>query len=233
MLKKYLDIVINHPTVKRLEGLVKTTSLPGFHGIPIYDFGAFFIQEIKRDKLKVRASAIAFNFMLALFPSIIFIFTLFSYLPVSNPDMQIYEFIHEVFPENVSGFLLATIDDVTRIQRGGVLAVVIFMSFFFSMRGVNSLIQAFHKKGQTFKIRSFIGHRLAVLRLTAYLFLFFLASLVLIVAGNYTIDALTQRLDINHQLGKFMLGAFKWLLIVLLFFRGDFFYLSLRAGYQT
>lgn len=60
--KKYRDFV----------AFTQRTSLPGFDGIPIYDVITFFRQEIKRDQLPVRASAISFNFLLAVFPSIIF-----------------------------------------------------------------------------------------------------------------------------------------------------------------
>src|SRR5215510_10920623 len=57
---------------------------PGFHGIPLYDVINFFIQQVKKVGMKERASAIAFNFVMAIPPAIIFLFTLIPYLPVSN-----------------------------------------------------------------------------------------------------------------------------------------------------
>ena len=83
----------------------KHTSIPGFDNIPIYDVVTFFRQEIKRDQLPVRASAISFNFLLAIFPSIIFLFTLIPYIPIGGLDVIIHKFFKDVLPYMVWSLL--------------------------------------------------------------------------------------------------------------------------------
>ncbi len=51
---------------------LKRTTLPGFYKIPIYDVIAFFLEEVKRDRISQRAAAISFNFLLAESSLIIF-----------------------------------------------------------------------------------------------------------------------------------------------------------------
>ena len=54
--------------------------LPGFEGVPLYDVIRFY-RQIKRVGLTERASAIAYNFIMAIPPSFLFLFTLIPSLP--------------------------------------------------------------------------------------------------------------------------------------------------------
>ena len=71
---------------ERLSFLVdwsKHIVLPGFNGMNLYDV-TFFIEGLEKGAITTRASSIAFNFFLALFPALIFFFTLIPYIPVDN-----------------------------------------------------------------------------------------------------------------------------------------------------
>src|SRR5215217_7537741 len=59
----------------------KVLVLPGFSPLPLYTVGSFFFQEIGKDSLVNKASSLAYNFMLAMFPAIIFLFTLIPFIP--------------------------------------------------------------------------------------------------------------------------------------------------------
>src|SRR6187397_608066 len=55
--------------------------LPGFEGVPLYDVIRFFYRQIKTGGLTERAQAIAYNFIMAIPPSFLFLFTLIPHLP--------------------------------------------------------------------------------------------------------------------------------------------------------
>lgn len=95
------------------------TSLPGFSGIPLYDVWKFFLNEIRRDVLPLRSAAISFNFLLAIFPGIIFLFTLIPYIPVRDLNVTILDMFNQVLPESGFEFLSETINDIVSIKRGG------------------------------------------------------------------------------------------------------------------
>ncbi|HZI54415.1 MAG TPA: YihY/virulence factor BrkB family protein, partial [Chitinophagaceae bacterium] len=61
----------------------KKIFLPGFQGIPLFDVTRFFISQANKVGFTERASAIAFNFIMAIPPAVIFLFTLIPYLPIS------------------------------------------------------------------------------------------------------------------------------------------------------
>jgi uncharacterized BrkB/YihY/UPF0761 family membrane protein len=48
----------------------------------------------------MRATSIAFHFMLALGPALVFFLTLIPYLPISNLETQLMEIVYDVIPEN-------------------------------------------------------------------------------------------------------------------------------------
>src|SRR4051812_44620762 len=67
-------------TIRRSQRII----LPGFQGLPLYDVVRFFIRQVKRVGLNERASAIAFNFLMAIPAAVIFLCTLLPYMPVSK-----------------------------------------------------------------------------------------------------------------------------------------------------
>ena len=56
----------------------------GFEGLSIYDVAIFFWKGLVEGAITTRASSLAFNFFLAFFPAIIFLFTLIPYIPIAG-----------------------------------------------------------------------------------------------------------------------------------------------------
>ena len=69
----------------------KEVSLPGFYKRSIYEVVKFFVDGVRKGSLTTRASAVAFNFVLALFPGIIFLFTLIPYIPIQNFQSELLQ----------------------------------------------------------------------------------------------------------------------------------------------
>ncbi len=198
----------------------KTTSFPGFDNIPIYDVISFFRQEIKRDQLPVRASAISFNFLLAVFPSIIFLFTLIPYIPIRGLDTSIHEFFRDVLPESGYVFLESTITGITSIKRTGLLSIGFLLAFYFSTNGVRMLLLTFNKNHPIYARRGFWRNRLVSFRLTLYLFLLFIASIILIIAGDIIVQKVGNLINWQDATGLLFLTIFQYVVILVLFFLG-------------
>ena len=73
--------------VLKFKAKAKIFSMPGFEKVPIYYVIKFFLSGAKNGYLATRASAIAFNFALAIFPTMLFLFTLIPFIPVK--DLQL------------------------------------------------------------------------------------------------------------------------------------------------
>src|SRR5690606_14089523 len=76
----------------------KKAIIPGFGKLPLYTVATFFFQEITRESILNRASSLSYNFMLAIFPGIIFLFTLIPYIPVDNFREKLLSFLEIVIP---------------------------------------------------------------------------------------------------------------------------------------
>src|SRR5690606_20974323 len=78
----------------------KIIKLPGFGSLPLYTVAVFFFQEIASESLLNKASSLAYNFMLAIFPGIIFLFTLIPYIPITDFQDQLLNLINLILPHN-------------------------------------------------------------------------------------------------------------------------------------
>ncbi|MFZ4863759.1 YihY/virulence factor BrkB family protein [Sphingobacterium sp. Mn56C] len=137
----------------------KTAVLPGFGKLPLYTVATFFFQEIKRESILNKASSLAYNFMLAIFPGIIFLFTLIPYLPITNFQQELMDFLAIVIPHDAYSAIESTLDDIIRKQNGGLLSFGFLLSTFFASNGVANLTMAFNKFSLSKEKRSWIRRR--------------------------------------------------------------------------
>lgn len=202
----------------RLIQLEKRVSLPGFHGTPLYDVVVFFFRGIMRGSLTTRASAIAFSFFLAIFPSIIFLFTLIPYIPVDNFQEQFFAMLKALIPGNAFAALESTLLEVIMLKSGGLLSFGFIAALFFSTNGVNSLIGAFNATYHIIDIRGIWSQYFVSIFLT--IFLTFLISLAtaLIIFGQVTLSYLDAHHIINDGLDIWLLIIGKWVIVLILFF---------------
>lgn len=84
-----------------------------------------------------RAAGVAFNFFLALFPLILFFFTLIPYIPIPNLDDLVMNFIQDSFlPSGTLDFVNDTIDGIMNQSHDGLLSVSIVLCLVFGSSGV-------------------------------------------------------------------------------------------------
>src|SRR6201995_1338571 len=77
----------------------KYIAFPGFKPLSFYTVAVFFFGEIKQGTLVNKASSLAYNFMLALFPATIFLFTLIPYIPIRHFQDNLLNLLSQVLPE--------------------------------------------------------------------------------------------------------------------------------------
>src|ERR1022692_1577641 len=70
--------------VNRLVNITKGIILPFTGGLPLYWVGTFFFRNLKKEPISLRASSIAFNLFLSLFPALIFMFTLLPIIQIGR-----------------------------------------------------------------------------------------------------------------------------------------------------
>ncbi len=208
------------PIIDRLIEKAKHVSLPGFHKVPIYHVVIFFFTEIKRDILPVRAKAIAFNLFLAIFPGLIFLFTLIPYIPIDGLQASLVSLLNDVLPEDVFFFIKETIEDTVLNRRASLLSVGILFTLFIASNGVIGMIDSFNKSYDTFHDRNFITKRWVALKLTLLLSTLLFSSIVVIILGDELLHLILDTLGVDTDFNYILFTTLRYLTILLLFFLG-------------
>lgn len=129
---------------------LKKTKIPRTHGASLYDLIDQFAAQMVHSSISINASAMAFNFFLAIFPGLIFIFSLIPYIPIDNLERQIDLWITKVLP-SVSAQLISSVLKALFMGKGIGLASIAFLVVIYnSARGLNTLIEAFRKMDPKF-----------------------------------------------------------------------------------
>jgi len=192
----------------------KRISLPGFGGVPIFDVAEFFLREIQSDNINVRAGSISFNIFLALFPLIIFLFTLIPNIPVEDFQGQLMKFLRDLLPHYTFQTIESTINDLIEIPRKGLTSLGFVMALFFASNGIGSMIAAFDKNNAAFKDANFLIKRMKAIGITILLTLILIITIILIIGGQLVIWRIIDYLQIEGGAPYVMLR----LLEIIMFF---------------
>jgi len=129
--------------------------IPGFEGVPLYTAMNMFVRALFFGALTQRAAAIAFSFFLAIFPSILFFFTLIPYLPVHELDVKVLQLLSETIPPSVFELIKSLVTDIVGRSHFGLLSFGFILALIFATNGFKAIIGAFNtsihiKEGRTF-----------------------------------------------------------------------------------
>ncbi|MBK7476307.1 MAG: YihY/virulence factor BrkB family protein [Haliscomenobacter sp.] len=205
----------------------KTHSFPGFFKIPVYDVAVGLQKELQKYDLFIRANAVAYSFFLALFPSLIALFTLIPilkktilyYLPEGAQfDMHLQAELQRLMPGVAGQRLFDFIEDITNNPRVALLSFGFLMAIYFASNGMLALMQGFDKSYPlTFVKRSPYAKRGIAILLTFILGLLLIASVVLIILGDFLIGFFSDLVGLD-VLSALLLSGLRWVIIFALFY---------------
>ncbi|NQU87404.1 MAG: YihY/virulence factor BrkB family protein [Mariniphaga sp.] len=193
----------------------KRITLPFFDGVPLYDVSLFFWKSITKGAITTRASGIAFSFFLALFPTIIFVFTLIPYMPIPNFQDDLYLIIKDIVPDSVYFWIKDTIDGILNERRGDLLSLGFFMALLFSTNGFTAMMVAFDSTVHNYKKHSWLGQRLVSILLLLILSILLTLTIAMLAGGQWLIKDV---LDLQNQFTFYLLTVGRWIIIIALFF---------------
>jgi membrane protein len=213
-----------HRQFQKSTETLRRISFPGSGGIPVYDVLVFFLRGITKGSLNIRASAIAFNFLLAVGPGIIFVLTLIPFLPIRNFQKELMEILYDVIPEN-SYIAIETLIDEIFIKRTSLQIFGFLVTVFFAVKGLNGITEAFNATYHTVETRHWIDSRLVSLLLVFILFILVSFSSLLLFFSKLGIKMLFEAGMLKAYGTVILLQAGKWLIIFFLsFFAISFLY---------
>ena len=204
------------PLVSTVINKSKSTSLPGFRGIPLYDVIMFFLSQVKTVGMTERASAISYNLFMAIPPALIFLFTLIPLLPITQQfQEQLYGLIRDVIPgEKDHDVLIKFLKDFINKPRNGLLSLGFVLSMYFSSNAMMSIMRSFDKNYIGLKKRTGLQKRGVALKITMVLFVLVFVSVLLLIGQGQVLKVI----GINNATIRNIIVNIRWVIIVLLFF---------------
>ncbi|OFY63313.1 MAG: hypothetical protein A3H98_13055 [Bacteroidetes bacterium RIFCSPLOWO2_02_FULL_36_8] len=208
----------NHPVYRKVRWLFQNINLSKKRQLTLYNFIKLLKTEAEKESIRRKASAVAFSFTLAIFPAMIFIFTLIPYIPVKDLSVQILDFFSEIMPKALFELTAGTIHDIVAQPHGGLLSLGFLMALYTSSNGIMALMEVFSKQNESFKKRNFLKKRgIAVLHTFTLSLLVFIA-IILLTVGSRVLDFLHEFGILKDKILYYLLLIFNEAMVVALFF---------------
>lgn len=201
-----------HRTDEFLDQKLAQVTLPGFKGKSIYQVGKFFVNGLFEEDINLRASSLAFNFFIAIFPLIIFLFTLIPYIPIDNLEVLITDFIQKFLPAKAFEFVNETITDIVTTQNAGLLSFGFIAALYFSSNGFASMLAAFDSGVDSKLQRNWLDIRFKSVILLFLVILLLISTILLLLTFNYGIRILDDQVAITDGFTKIVLAAAEYTL---------------------
>ncbi len=196
----------------------KQVSFPGFDRVPIFNVLVFFFRGIRDGRVISRAEAVSFNLVLALFPAILFIFTLIPIIPIDNFQNDLLLMIQSILPASTYVVVQRIIEDIITIKHGGLLSFGFGFALIFSTNGIVALIDAFNVSIHVEESRSWV-----MKKVVAFVLMVILVSLITIGVSLMTIthrlmDFLVVKELIVQGWLYYIVNIGKWIVILGVFY---------------
>ncbi len=211
-------ILVTKTPLALLFNASKKLVLPGFEGMTLYAVLRFFRRQLKGISLAERTAAISYNFIMAIPPSMLFLFTLIPNLPFITKT-AIQEELHRIINDIVTSKTYNTemikfVDAFIFENRIGLLSFGLLFSLFFASNAMMGLIRAFNRMHYPgFKKRKGLNARWTAIKLTILIFTLFLAYFMLLILQGNLLDWV-----VSNPTLKWMILNTRWILILLLVF---------------
>ena len=199
---------------QRLESVLRLIIIPGFEGVPLYDVLVYFIRGFTKVNLVDRAAAVAFNVFLALFPMILFLFTLIPYLPLQGVTTNLLEALQEILPPGTYESVANTIKEIMSIEHGGLMSIGLLLAFYFSTSAVSSFFRGFNMGDKEFGQVSFIKEQLYSILVMIMFVALLLLSIVLMTMGQRLLSVFFVKIHFYNDFVIFLINLLRWLIAI-------------------
>lgn len=167
-----------------------------------------------------RAASVSYSFLLAVFPGVIFLFTLIPFVPIDNLDILIMNFLRDAMPQGIYENTSNTIQDIVSRRRSDVLSFGFFFTVFAATNGMMALMRAFNMTLQVREKRSYLKARLIALFLTLLLIVVLISAILVLIVGTIIIDFLFSKGLLNENFNFYLLQIVRYGGIFLIFYLG-------------
>ena len=203
------------------DNFLKVVRFPGTK-LPLLDVLTDFVKLFTKGRTIDRAAGVAFNFFVALFPLLLFFFTLIPYIPIPHLYERVMMLIKDfLIPSGTLDYVTETIDGIMNQPHDGLLSISILLCLVFGSSGIVAFFNGFRNvyanyvsdKGLT--VKGWIIQRLFAIMMLLIIGLLVILSIMLISLGGLALKFLATNELITQ--GKFLFHLFnilRWIIAI-------------------
>jgi membrane protein len=194
---KYRRLILQWNPGMLVINWLKKVRFEKYENVSLYKIIKIFLRNLLNDDILDRANGVAFNFILAIFPAVIFLFTLIPYVTEYFPEINtesIMDFMGQQIPPSMFEVVSTTVHDIISNQRGGLLSLGFLFSVYLSTNGMMALMRAFNAVYRTIENRGGLKTRLIATGLTLNMTFVLFLAIILLIVGQFILEAIMSNL---------------------------------------
>ena len=155
--------------------------------------------EIFDDDLLGRAAELAYNFILAVFPLLLFLIALFGLFASRGSELRenLLFYFSQVLPPSAFHVVSNTITEISQKSGGGKLTFGLVLTLWFAAGGMASMISALNGAYNVHESRSWFKVRGIALGLTVGISVLIVTALISVLAGGVIADFIGSKLHLG------------------------------------
>lgn len=179
------------PVISWVARKSKQIILPGLDGLTLYDLWELYSVGIIKGAFSTRASSIAYNFFMAIFPFLLFLLNLIPFVWfIDDFQFKFLGYVDSLLPSQTRGFFNEIFADIAGHQRVGLLSIVFFLSIFLMANGINAIFEGFESSYHNHINRSFLRQYLVAIGVSIIVALLLLTTVITTIYLTYIIENL-------------------------------------------
>ena len=160
------------------------------------------------------AAQLSYYFLLSLFPLLIFLVSLFPYLPITQENML--GLVKDFAPQESMKLIETNLSQLSE-KNGTILSIGLIGTLWSASNGINAIIKTMNHAYEVQEERSFLRTRLTAVLLTLAMIVVIAVALLLPVFGKHIGLFLFSKLELSSQFLS-VWNALRWLVSSLIIF---------------
>ena len=124
------------------DNFLRRVRFPGTK-VPLLDVLTEFAKLFTKGRTIDRAAGVAFNFFVALFPLILFFFTMIPYIPIPNLYDRLMMVLQDFIPTGTFDYVREVIDGIMNQPHEGLLSISVVLCLVFGSSGIVAFFNGF------------------------------------------------------------------------------------------
>ncbi len=205
--------VLRWKWVKWVRFAVHNFSLPGNKDVPLYDVVQYLMKGIANGELWRASKGLAYSFLMAMPPLLIFMFTLIAYLPVAGLQDELLFQLHDIIPAKIFGPISNTINDVMTHRHTSLLSIGFVLSIILASNAVHGLMMYFSDRSQ--EVRPFVPRYLICMGIVFLLYAAVIVMLVLLLGYKTALIWLfKQGILVPGSFTHIVIAVGRWIIMI-------------------